>query len=314
MKTDGTPTLGGHRYLLLAASVAIVLLNTMGGVVCATESGLGCPDWPGCYGRILPPLRMDAIIEYSHRLIAGVTAALIVACAISGWSKARAIPWVRWPPVLAIPLLVAVSIFGALAVLRGLGRGLAALDLGSALMVQAVMLAATVVAFHLPLSPFPVRLSFRDPFAKLSLTLFLAVFAVLVSGVLVAPTGSLESCLGWPQGSDGLPALGLSSWPQIARWILALVASVLVIATVAQAWRTQHTHTARLLTATLVGALWLGESVLGVVLTISGRDAWLLVLHVAAAATLWATLIVLVVLAGLDATGSTNREGTQLAD
>jgi heme A synthase len=287
----------------------------MGGVVCVTESGLGCPDWPGCYGRIVPPWRIDALIEYSHRLIAAVTVAAILASAINGWRKARAIPWVLWPPVTAIPLLIAVSVLGALAVLRGLERGLAALDLGAALMVQALLLVATVVAFRLRQAPpFPVRLSFRDPFARLSLALFLAMFAVLVSGVLVAPTGSLERCLGWPQGSDGLPALELSAWPQLARWVLATVASVLVIFTVAQAWRTQRTCTARLLTATAVGTLWLGESVLGTVLTISGRDAWLLVLHVATAASLWAMQVVLVVLASFDIATSTSREDTQLAD
>lgn len=309
MTTGSTSTIGGFRYLLLTASVFIVLLNTMGGVVCVTESGLGCPDWPGCYGRLIPPLRMDAIIEYSHRLIAAVTSALIVASAISGWNKARAIPWVRWPPVIAIPLLVAVSFFGALAVLRGLERGLAALDLASALLVQLLLLTATVVALHLHRHPtHPGRPSFQDSFAKLCLWTLLAVLIVLVSGVLVATDGTLEGCLGWPQGSDGLPPLSLTSWPQLARWMLALVASTLIITTVVQAWRTQRSQRSILVMATVVGVLWLTETALGTILTIGGRSVWPLVLHVAAAASLWAMLVVLVVLAGLEATTCATKQ------
>ena len=74
-----------HRYLLLTAAVMTYLLITTGGIVCVTESGLGCPDWPGCYGRILPPKRMDAIIEYTHRLVAALTSPVIIAAAIVGW-------------------------------------------------------------------------------------------------------------------------------------------------------------------------------------------------------------------------------------
>ena len=300
---SGYTGIARHRYLLLMTSVLMILLNTMGGVVCVTESGLGCPDWPGCYGQMVPPPRADAIIEYSHRLIAALTSTFIVASAIIGWRKYRAIPWVRWPPIIAIPLLIAVSIFGALAVLRGLERSLAALDLGFALMVQALLLAGTVMAFYLHRRhAHPERLSFREAFAKLSLVLLFAVFVLLVSGVLVAPDGSLEGCLGWPQGSAGLPSLERYAWPQIARWILGLVASILIIATVTQAWRTQRHQMARLFTAAAVGALWAAETALGMVLTLYGRCVWLLVLHVATAAILWGMLVVLVMLAGLDTT------------
>lgn len=300
--TSQTPPIGWYRYLLLVASVLVLLLNTMGGVVCVTESGLGCPDWPGCYGRALPPPRMDAIIEYSHRLIAGLTSASIVTAAVIGWRRYRSIRWISWPPVIAIPLLVAVSILGVLAVLRGLERGLAALDLGAALVVQALLPTATVVAFHLHHQRTqPDPLSFQSSFARLSLGTLLAVFAVMVSGVLVAAPGSLEGCLGWPQGSDGMPPLQPQAWPQIARWVLAIGASGLLAAAVTQAWRTQRINRAILFAATTAAALWLAETLLGTILTLGGRAVWPLVLHVAAAATLWATLVVLVMLAGLHA-------------
>ncbi|MGD9144175.1 MAG: protoheme IX farnesyltransferase, partial [Anaerolineae bacterium] len=112
-----------------------------------TGASRGCPDWPGCYGQLVPPMRLDSILEYAHRVMAALTSLFIVASAIAGWRKAGSIRWVSRPPVIAVALLLAVIIFGAMVVLRGLEPGLAALDLGSALGVLALMLTATVVAF-----------------------------------------------------------------------------------------------------------------------------------------------------------------------
>ena len=51
-----------------ATTVALFLLMTMGNIVSATGSGLGCPDWPLCHGRLLPPAQTEVLIEFSHRL------------------------------------------------------------------------------------------------------------------------------------------------------------------------------------------------------------------------------------------------------
>ena len=50
----------GIAAFTVLATFALVIL---GGVVRVTESGLGCPDWPGCDGGIFPPLETKAIIE-----------------------------------------------------------------------------------------------------------------------------------------------------------------------------------------------------------------------------------------------------------
>jgi hypothetical protein len=70
---ESTPLIGkNYTNLMLAASVMATLMVIMRGVVCVTESGPGCPDWPGCYGRPVPPPRQGAIIEYSRRVSAGL--------------------------------------------------------------------------------------------------------------------------------------------------------------------------------------------------------------------------------------------------
>jgi cytochrome c oxidase assembly protein subunit 15 len=63
-------------YVALAALAVIVLT---GAAVRLTDSGLGCPDWPKCYGKALPPLSTHAVIEYSNRAISGLVGVIAVA-------------------------------------------------------------------------------------------------------------------------------------------------------------------------------------------------------------------------------------------
>ncbi|MGH2626630.1 MAG: COX15/CtaA family protein, partial [Anaerolineales bacterium] len=79
------------RFVLLASAAAVstYLLIVLGGIVRATGSGLGCPDWPLCAGGILPPVHTAALIEFSHRLAAALTSPLILFTALSAWRGRR---------------------------------------------------------------------------------------------------------------------------------------------------------------------------------------------------------------------------------
>ena len=67
------------RALFIVASVFTFILIILGGVVRVTGSGLGCPDWPLCYGGVIPPMEFASLIEYSHRTLAVFTGIVIVA-------------------------------------------------------------------------------------------------------------------------------------------------------------------------------------------------------------------------------------------
>jgi heme a synthase len=294
------PITRGHRTLLLVTSLLTLVLVIMGGVVCITDSSRGCPDWPACYGRLVPPLRVDSILEYTHRVLAALTSTLIVASAIAGWRRARAVRWVSWPPLLAIAFLIAVSIFGAMVVLRGLEPGLAAVDLGSALTVLALMVAATVVAFARRQDPgLPDGPALHNPLARLALGTLILVFVVLVSGVLVAASGSPLRCLGWPLYGGAWPVAEGRQWLQVARGALAVVAGASVLAVAVQAWRGRPGLGAIQLIATAAGLFFLAEAVVGALMVLYEPALALQVIHAALAAALWASLVALAVWAGL---------------
>ena len=287
-----------HYLLLLIASVVTYLLIVMGGVVCMTGSGLGCPDWPMCYGRIIPPVNMGAIIETTHRFLAALTSPLIVAAAVVGWRKHRSIWWLSRPPAIAVALVLAVVVFGAFAVLTGLPPIIAAIDVGSALMVLALVLTTCAVARARRDDPaLPDRLAFRAPFAALTLGALTAVFLVLVSGPLVADIGSVARCVGWPLYGAVAGAAEVGGILPPVRRALGAAAAVLVVAVVIQAWRLHRGDAAILRGAKALAIALVVEATIGTLMLAHGFTFLYGVVYSAAAAGVWALLVVLAVLA-----------------
>lgn len=114
------------RYAQVTAVAlgALALIVLTGAGVRLSGSGLGCPDWPKCYGGATPPLESHAIIEYGNRLLTGFVGFAVIAAA--GLSFFRR-PY-RWHLALFGGLLpigvIGQAILGALVVKYHLAPGL----------------------------------------------------------------------------------------------------------------------------------------------------------------------------------------------
>ena len=104
------------------ASLALIVLT--GAAVRLTGSGLGCPDWPKCYGGTVPPLDTHAVIEYANRLLTGFVGLAVIAAAVLAFFRK---PY-RWHLALfggLLPLgVIGQAILGALVVKFHLAPGL----------------------------------------------------------------------------------------------------------------------------------------------------------------------------------------------
>jgi cytochrome c oxidase assembly protein subunit 15 len=104
------------------ASLALIVLT--GAAVRLTGSGLGCPDWPKCYGGTVPPLDTHAVIEYANRLLTGFVGIAVIAAAVLAFFRR---PY-RWHLALfggLLPLgVIGQAILGALVVKYHLAPGL----------------------------------------------------------------------------------------------------------------------------------------------------------------------------------------------
>jgi cytochrome c oxidase assembly protein subunit 15 len=123
-RTNGF-TVTPRQYALVAyiALGALTLIVLSGAAVRLTGSGLGCPDWPRCYGNAYPPLTTHAVIEFSNRMI---TVPVSLA-AIAAWVFAlRRRPYRRdlvWLGVL-LPLgVVGQAVLGGFTVRGALDYG-----------------------------------------------------------------------------------------------------------------------------------------------------------------------------------------------
>ncbi|MEX2106573.1 MAG: COX15/CtaA family protein [Solirubrobacterales bacterium] len=113
-----------YAQVTAVALAALALIVLTGAAVRLTGSGLGCPDWPKCYGGTVPPIESHAVIEYGNRLFTGfVGIAVIAACVLAFFRQ----PY-RWHLALfgaLLPLgVVGQAILGALVVKYHLSPGL----------------------------------------------------------------------------------------------------------------------------------------------------------------------------------------------
>jgi heme A synthase len=276
------------RRLTWIAALAVYLLIVIGGLVRITGSGLGCPDWPLCHGRVIPPLEKTALIEYTHRLAASAAGLLLMALSAAAWRQAPRHPWLR-PLAIVIPALLVIQIpLGGVIVETEVSPLAVSVHLGMALLIFGATLLAAVAAS----APHPQ--AGGPPRYRLLLTgTLLALFLLLLSGALVVGSGAGQVCPGWPLcggAADTTPAAAIAMYHRALVFGVALLIGVVVLQTL----RLDGASASRLRRWALILAVLFGAQVgigaLQVVLDFP--TAWRL-LHLAAGVGVWGALTVM---------------------
>ncbi len=143
----GTGELRRFRRLVEITILTTFGLIVLGGIVRVSDSGLGCGPsgsgthgWPLCGGRALPFLEDNAIIEFTHRAVAGV---VIVLIGLLAWRAYKGLRELRWPlrgTLLAGGLVLVQAGLGGLTVEKNLAEELVAAHLCLAMLLLGTLL------------------------------------------------------------------------------------------------------------------------------------------------------------------------------
>jgi cytochrome c oxidase assembly protein subunit 15 len=128
-----TPRQFGRLSCAGLLSLALIVLT--GAAVRLTDSGLGCPDWPRCYGKPYPPLSAHALIEFGNRVFSGIVGLIAVAVFLLAFRRR---PYRRDLALLAatLPLgVLAQAVLGGFTVRDHLAPGFVMAHFGLSMVV-----------------------------------------------------------------------------------------------------------------------------------------------------------------------------------
>jgi heme a synthase len=301
---DADP-LSRFRSLTTATILAVFVLIVHGGVVRVSEAGLGCGPagsgthgWPLCEGGLIPPGSAEALIEFSHRIAAGIVAVMIALLAWRALRTLRERPWLVRGALAAVGLVLIQATLGGLTVEQGLQDELVAAHLGLAMLLIGILILLRRGAD--PEAPPPAARGGRS-LGVLAVVASTLLLGTLVSGGYVAGTermGTPEApvagahmacgqqfprCLGkfMPFGTSRLVDIHLT------HRLFMYLASLAILATVAVAL----VQGGRSRAFPLAAALLAGQVLLGASNVWFDMHAGLIIGHLALGTLLWVTVV-----------------------
>jgi heme A synthase len=278
------------RRLAVVTTACTYLLVTVGGMVRATGSGLGCPDWPRCHGRFVPPLEYHAIIEYSHRLTASVVIWLTIALAVAGFRARREVSRrAVGLAVATVPVVLSQALLGAVVV---------ALDLHAESVVAHLLVAMSLVAVLISLlvetAPAPSTSLSSSPdrrFARTATMVAGAALGLMLLGSYVSGRGAGLAFRTWPLFDGRLLPATHGTLPDL-HFAHRLLAAAVAVAVFTLARRVRRTPQAPPVTLLVRGA----NALIGVEILLGAANVWTglspvtRTAHLATGALLWGAL------------------------
>ena len=297
------------RALALGTIVATFLLTILGGVVRVSDSGLGCGPagsglngWPFCNGDVVPGVDLNAIIEYSHRALAGIVGILMIALAVLAVRRHRAHRGLVRATFAVVVLVIAQGLLGAATVEKDLDEGLVAAHLGLAMVLLAVLI-------YILRASKPENVGAEPPdggprFRPLAVASSAALFCTIIAGGYMAGTqnygradyqpgdGAHHACgKEFPSCNGDFLPFGQARLVDIhlTHRVFMYLASALLIWLIVLAVRRRPSPG-------VVRNAWIAAALLATQITVGALNVWLdeyealIVLHLALGTLLWATV------------------------
>jgi protoheme IX farnesyltransferase len=225
-----------HRFAI-AVALAVYLLILIGGLVHGTGSSLACPDWPTCYGTMMPKMEGGVLVEHSHRLAAGtvviLTLALAVMLATSATPEHRRLRPFGW---LAVVLVFVQALLGGITVLLRLPTPISTAHTATSLLFFLTVL--YIAARSRPASALGAPAPLPPAAITLALLSAVALYFQMVLGGLVRHSGAALACTDVPLCRGAIwPVAHPTVLIQALHRLSALVAGGLVVASALVTWR-----------------------------------------------------------------------------
>jgi protoheme IX farnesyltransferase len=307
--------LTGFQKLALAAVISTFVMVVIGVVVRSTGSGLGCPDWPLCYGEVIPRIGdTPAWIESLHRWWGVIVGFIILGLAVGSLRSMRQTRSVVAVSFAALLLTGFQAWLGKITVESGNSGESVTAHLATALL----LLAALIYVFVR--SRYPANLP-QHGISQL-LTLIIAfgaatVYALMLFGANVTSTSAALVFTDWPLMNGELiptfsadPDAAALQMAHFAHRIVAAMVGVIMAAVTFAVWRTARRDSGdgpgtpgadRLLG--LVGtaaALYAIQVVVGALQIWTTLAPWAVSLHLALGAAVWGLVVAAVFYAWYD--------------
>jgi heme a synthase len=272
------------RLVTYVALTALTLIVFTGAAVRLSDSGLGCPTWPRCYGHVYPPVALHPLIEFSNRVISGFVGVITVVVAVLAFTRKpfrRDLAWLS----LALPFgVVCQAVLGGFTVREKLAPGFV---MSHFLLSMVILIFAVWLAWN----------ATHEPGARRRTSDRLMVWAVRVLAVLCAATlaaGTMATAAG--PHSGGLVGQHIKrltfKGPDTLEWAVnqhATIAAVFGVLTVL-VWMLKRKRVGQLdplEPLTLMGVMLAAQGLIGAVqyeLKLPGQMVWV---HVVMATLTW---------------------------
>lgn len=284
------------RGVAYAAAFLTFSLVVIGGIVRITGSGMGCPDWPLCYGQLIPPFEFHTLIEYVHRLVALLVALAIAGLAVWTFLERRQFPSLAKLTGVVVFLYLLQAALGGITVLTGNTPWSVSLHLGNAMLLfGSLLMIATLVAYQRQTEEIPRAR--QSDLAQMALTNAAGVLVLILSGSYVVGSGASGACMSWPLCDANLIPTDILQWVHMGHRLFALLVGAYLIIT---CLRARNENGALESSGTWLMWIFIAQVIVGGANVLLGFPIVLNALHLALATTVWGLAVILATVAQLE--------------